>query len=163
MVSPRKWISLFFFSLGVVLGSISFHFSVDFNCFEWRLGFCVCFLKTKLLSISWVKKKIPKTIALYHFIETAVWTFHFQLIALLCRCCLYAELWSCLCYGAECSTWVAWEVNSSTLSHKGALNRKDKYNQIYSENLSSPDFVFGANEKRAKMKLINFLFCNSIE
>lgn len=52
---------------------------------------------------------------------------------------------------------------SLTLSHKGALNRKDKHNQIYSENLRSPDFVFGATEKRANTKLIKFLFCDSIE
>lgn len=47
---------------------------------------------------------------------------------------------------------------SSTLSHKGALNRKDKHNQIYSENLRSLDFVFGATKKRANMNLITFLF-----
>ena len=52
---------------------------------------------------------------------------------------------------------------SLTLSHKGALNKKDKHNQIYSENLRSPDFVFGATKKRTNTKLINFLFCNSIE
>lgn len=52
---------------------------------------------------------------------------------------------------------------SSILSHKGALNRKDKHNQMYSENLRFPDFVFGETEKRTDTKLINFLWCNSTE
>lgn len=52
---------------------------------------------------------------------------------------------------------------SSTSSHKGALKRKHKYYHIYSKNLRSTDFVFGGTEKRDNIKLISFLFCNSIE
>lgn len=44
---------------------------------------------------------------------------------------------------------------SATLSHKGALNRKEKHNQIYSKDLRSLDFVFRATEKRANINIIN--------
>lgn len=66
-------------------------------------------------------------------------------------------LWGWVCRGCDVGS------ECHLLSHKRALNRKDKHNQIYSENLRFPDFVFGPPEKRANIKLISFLCCDSVE
>lgn len=119
--------------------------------------------KSLFQSVQW--KKLSQTVALGHFMENAVWIFHLQLFMLLCRHYLCAKLWSHLYCIVRLNIVLVWceRWMSSTSSHKGALKRKHKYYHIYSKNLRSTDFVFGGTEKRDNIKLISFLFCNSIE